>query len=224
MHVKIEPLDVQIRRILLKRILAGQMPPEANLNEAELARDLGASRTPLRLALVRLEQEGFLVAKPNRGFFVAALSADEAKELYPILSVLEGMALRQSPPTEADLPELEALNQALGEIDPKHLEEAVSANFRWHEALLRRCDNDRLMTMIENLRKQVYRYEFSFFSPGRNRLRKSIELHQSILDALARGDVDLACARLDEHWKADLDALAPAFESSDERDEDPHAV
>ncbi|MFW6078340.1 MAG: GntR family transcriptional regulator [Gemmatimonadota bacterium] len=211
MHVKVEPLDIQIRRILLKRILAGEIAPGANLNEVRLARELGASRTPLRLALVRLEQEGFLVAEPNRGFFVAALSAEEAEELYPILATLEGLALRQGAPSEADLRELGRMNEELARLDPGEFETAAQANLRWHETLVRRCENVRLMGMIETLRQQVYRYEVSFFSPGRERLETSVELHRSILEALEGGDPDLACTRLDAHWMTDLDTLAPAF-------------
>lgn len=210
MQLKIDPLDLQIRRDLLKRIVTGGLAPGVSLNEARLAEEFGVSRTPVRQALARLEQDGFLVSRPNRGFFVAALSAREARNLYPILAVLEALAVRQAPPSPTDLEVLERRNQELSEVDPRHPDAAVRANFRWHEALVGNCDNDRLMSMIDTLRRQAYRYEISFFSPGAERLEKSVELHRSISAALADGDLETACRRLDEHWKADLDSLVPA--------------
>lgn len=63
--------------------------------------------------------------------------------------------------------------------------------------------------MLETLRRQVYRYEISFFSPGAERLEKSVSLHRSIMDALDEGKLSAATRRIEEHWRADLDSLAP---------------
>ena len=206
--LQVESLDKQIRRILLDRILSGSMAPGANLNEAPLAEELEVSRTPLRQALSRLEQDGFLYTEPNRGFFVSTLSSREAEELYPILCALECLALKRSGLTLADLDRLDALNQSMSRVDPQDAEAAVHANDAWHKALLVRCSNNRLRALIATVRQQVYRYEISFFSPGAARLAKSVELHRRILDALRSEDAELACHRLEEHWQADLHSLA----------------
>lgn len=208
-RLTVEPLDLRIRDILLRRIVSGELEPGSNLTETRLAEELGASRTPLRHALVRLEQEGFLVLEPNRGFFVSSLSAGEANELYPILSSLEQLALRLAPPEGEEVEELRRRNSDYATTPPDDLERTVAANFEWHEALLSGCTNERLMSLIRTIRDQVYRYELAFFSPGEARLAKSVKLHLAILEALDRGDVDEACARLDAHWAADLDSLAP---------------
>lgn len=209
MPLQVQPLDIRIRRNLLKRIVSGEMAPGLSINEARLADELGVSRTPLRQALARLEQDGFLVSRPNHGFFVASLSGDEAGELYPILAALEGLAVRLAPPGPDELAGLQRLNRELGEVDPEHPDAAVRANFRWHEALVAGCDNRRLTRMLETIRRQVYRYEISFFSPGAERLEKSLELHRAILGSLERGDLADAALKIDEHWRADLDSLAP---------------
>lgn len=202
-------LDRRTRRVLLERILSGEMPPDANVNEAELAGELGISRTPLRQALVRLEQEGFVYAEPNRGYFVAPLTLDEARELYPILGALECLGLRESRPGPEGIGELERLNRRLLEADPGDPAAAARLNLKWHEALLAGCVNGQLLRLLHNLRQQAYRYEVSFFAPGEDRLRKSGALHRSILEALRDGNVDLACTRLREHWMTDLNELAP---------------
>lgn len=214
-RLNVEPLDLRIRDVLLRRIVSGELAPGANLTETRLAEELGASRTPLRHALVRLEQEGFLVLEPNRGFFVAPLSEEEAHEIYPILSSLEQLALRLAPPDDARVEELRRLNAGFGATPVADLEATVRANFAWHERLLSGCSNQRLMTLIRTLRDQAYRYELAFFAPGEERLAKSVALHASILDALAGGNVDAACARLDAHWAADLDSLVPEAAAGD---------
>lgn len=209
-QLSVQPLDLRIREILLRRIVSGELSPGTNLIETRLAEEFGASRTPLRHALVRLEQEGFLILEPNRGFFVSPLTSEEAHELYPILSTLEQLALRAGPPEKADVEELERLNEEFAATPADDIETAVAANFAWHERLLAGCSNGRLMALIRTIRGQAYRYELSFFSPGEPRLAKSVELHRGILETLARGDVEEACARLDAHWAADLDSLAPS--------------
>lgn len=209
MHLQVETLDRQIGRILLDRILSGSLKPGANLNEVALAADLGVSRTPLRQALVRLDQEGFVYAESNRGFFVVPLTLAEARDLYPVLSALECLALRNAPPDTRQRKELHRLNVTLGSVDPEDTRAAVRANLAWHQALLSASGNQLLRRLLTNLRQQIYRYEISFFSPGEERLLKSVQLHESIVDALHEDDVELACLRLENHWVTDLEELAP---------------
>ena len=210
MHLQVEHLDKQIRRLLVERIISGVIPSNANVNEVRLAAELGVSRTPLRHALVRLEEEGFVYTEPNRGFFVVPLTLEEARELYPILSSLECLALAMSPPDRAAIDELERLNRGLAEVDPDDPGAAVSANRRWHERLVASNRNARLARLLDGLWQQVHRYEISFFAPGAERLRKSVALHASITSALEATDVQLACARLHDHWMTDLEELAPS--------------
>ena len=207
-----QPLREQVRRVVLRRILQGELSGGANLNEAQLAEDLGVSRTPVREALMQLEQEGFLVSEPGRGFFVAPLSALEVRDLFPLIGVLEGTALRWagSPPAES-VARLEAINSKLAEVG-KDPEAALSLNGQWHRLLVAHCDNQRLRGMIEQLRRQAYRYEYNYFMPGIARTGTAVGLHQTITDQLHRGDVEAACTGIDQHWLTDLDLMLPQVE------------
>ena len=207
--LRIEPLDLQIRRLLLDQILAGTIAPGTNLNEPTIAADLGVSRTPLRQAFVRLQQDGFLQLRPRRGFFVAPLSASEAAEIYPILAALESTALRAGAPTAAQIGELRRLNHRLAALPPDTPDAAVAVNLEWHDKLLERCDNRRLMQLVRTFRQQAYRYEVAFFSPGAVRLEKSVQLHEGMIEALEGDDIEEACRRLEAHWLADLDEIVP---------------
>lgn len=198
----------QLERLLLARILDGSLPPGERLNESRLADEFGASRTPLREALSRLHREGLVVSRPHRGFFVADLSAGEARELYECLALLESNALELAGTPDPDrLEELDLLNDRL-EL-ARTVSSAIDLNTEWHQLLLSACPNRHLLELVEGVRTKVRRYEFAFFAPGPERIAASVRLHRRILDALAAGDLSTARRALVAHWFADLDELAP---------------
>src|SRR5881396_1764111 len=90
------PIRADLRRIVLERIVRGELAPGVRIKESRLAEELGTSRTPLREALINLEQEGFVRSELAHGFSVEPLSGREVRETYPILWTLEGLALRAS--------------------------------------------------------------------------------------------------------------------------------
>lgn len=75
-----------------ERILSAQLPPLQPIRQDALAAELGISKIPLREALTRLEQQGLLRSAPNRGFFVPALDAQEAEEIFELRLQLEPAA------------------------------------------------------------------------------------------------------------------------------------
>jgi len=71
-----------------------RLKPDERLNEVQLSRSLGVSRTPIREALNRLASEGFVSLTPNRGFFVRSLSTESLVDLYELRSIIECAAFR----------------------------------------------------------------------------------------------------------------------------------
>lgn len=198
----------QLEALVLERILDGSLLAGERLNETRLAEELGASRTPLREALSRLHRAGLVESRPHRGFFVADLSAGEARELYECLALLESSALELAGvPSEAGLEELERLNDRLAEA--RHGAEGLELNAAWHRTLLASCPNRHLLELIESVRTRVRRYELAFFRPGPGRIAASVRLHYRIIDCLAAGDLATGRRALVTHWQADLDQLAP---------------
>ena len=208
----------QLERLVLARILDGSLPPGERLNESLLAEEFGASRTPLREALSRLHRAGLVVSRPHRGFFVADLSAGEARELYECLALLESNALELAGAPDPDrLEELDFLNDRLELVQIGS--SAIDLNTEWHQLLLSACPNRHLLELVEGVRTKVRRYEFAFFAPGPERIATSVRLHRRILDALAAGDLPTAQRALVAHWFTDLAELAPR--SSDRGTESP---
>jgi DNA-binding GntR family transcriptional regulator len=122
--------------------------------------------------------------------------------------VLEAMAVRMSNPSTSDLDDLERLNAALANVGTEP-EQAIAANFAWHERLIETCPNTRLVAMVRALWLQVRRYEFAFYAPGKARVRRSVDLHRGIADALRRHASAEAATQMEDHWLADLGELLP---------------
>lgn len=202
------PIRSEVRRILLEGMLRGDPAPGSPINESELSGFLGVSRTPLREALLGLVGEGFLLSSPGRGFFVLPLSAKEVENLYPIIAALEGLALRSSPgPSKAEIQRLNEINQELAH-ERDNWKAALRADERWHEALLSRCGNGRLLETIRTLKYHAQRYESAYMRHS-GTIIESVAQHRAIIRALRAGDMESAARFLDANWKISQDFLLP---------------
>ena len=201
-------LRAETRDAVRARILDGRLPPDANVVERDLSVSLGVSRTPLREALLGLQAEGFLRLEPQRGFFVAPLGVDEARELYPLIGTLEALAVKRGRPV--DLAALAAINADFrGARDQPH---AVRADRAWHEALIERSDAPRTAAILGPLRAAASRYEYRFFS-GRAAILESARQHDAIAEALGRRRFARAADLLQHNWEQGLQWVERSFAS-----------
>lgn len=202
------PLRRSVRRLLLEEIVRGDLAPSEGINEAELSKRLGVSRTPLREALLALTQEGFLTATPGRGFTVRPLRLEDAEALYPILWTLEGLAVRSSWPfSPARIRELEQANRRL-EAARDDAGVALARDREWHEILLAGCPNAILLTMIENLKDHAARFEDAYMRHS-GQVITSVGQHRAVQTALRRGDLEAALQLLEKNWRVSLEFLGP---------------
>lgn len=202
-----QPLRDQIYENILSKIEEGDYRPGERLSDVNMAQDLSVSRTPVREALLRLEQEGLVDTAPGYGFAVRSLSAREIREKYPILSALECLALRSSPlPSAAKIKKLDKLNELMtdAEADPARL---ISLDDEWHALLLSDCRNESLVKMIGHLKTNLRRYEAAYMRDAK-RVAVSAEHHGRITAALAGGDLAAALEWLEKNWVQTTEELA----------------
>jgi DNA-binding GntR family transcriptional regulator len=204
------PLRDLVYLDLLQRVQRGAFAPGTRIRDADIARQLGVSRTPVREALIRLAREGSLVAEVGRGFRVLPLATDELKEVGAILAVLEPLALDLVPEFPPDRLERLAevarrLEQTRGDIDA-----CIELDDEWHRRLLADCPNRRLLGLIEPLRQIPRRYLRHYLQQA-GRVSLSTVHHVRIADALGRGDRAAARGLLERRWTRGLEEIVSAL-------------
>ena len=183
-------LSEDIAQSIKTAIIKGKFKPGEKISEGELAESMGISRTPLREAFRKLENEGFIEIIPRKGAVVTQIDPTEAHDLYLIKSTLEGLAARLAVGRikEKDIERLERINADLKElIAENELESFYRTHSRFHEAFVKVSGNNRLIQMISNLNDHFQRFGIvSLTLPGQ--YEEAIKQHEEIIDAFRRGD------------------------------------
>ncbi len=206
-------LRERIHERLRQAILTGEFPPGTPLIEGELAARLGASRTPVREALRRLEAEGLLEPRGARGTVVRELRREDVVCIMEIREALEPLAARRAA-RRITAPQLRRLGTLLERMqaaadEPNEMERADTA---FHDVILEAADGERLKRMLGDVRGELIAWRFLSLSNA-DRRRETVAEHAAILAALAARDEDAAALRTAEHVarvrSAALAAIAP---------------
>ena len=192
------PLRRDVVDALRTAIIEGRLAPGARLTERELIEMTGVSRTVIREALRQLESEGVIETIPNKGPIVRKLTRDEAKDLYLIRSVLEGLAARMFV-ANATREDIAGLKRALDETavayrdgDP---EIVLNAKNRFYDILFRGAGSETLSSMIATLHARIWRWRaLGLGHPRRSRGRskEAVKGLRDLLKAIERRDADEA--------------------------------
>jgi DNA-binding GntR family transcriptional regulator len=192
------PLRRDVVDALRTAIIEGRLVPGARLTERELIEMTGVSRTVIREALRQLESEGVIETIPNKGPIVRKLTRNEAKDLYLIRSVLEGLAARMFV-ANATREDIAALKRALDETavayrdgDP---EMVLNAKNRFYDILFRGAGSETLSSMIATLHARIWRWRaLGLGHPRRSRGRskEAVKGLRDLLKAIERRDADEA--------------------------------
>ena len=198
-----------IARKLRYAIAHGEVTPGSQLGEAELARELGVSRGPLREAMQRLTQEGLLVSIRNRGLFVIDMTDAEIRDMYVLRTAIESAACQLLVRTDP----VAAGNDLLAKVT--ELEEAVAtgsraaiddADIAFHERLVALSNSPRLARSHSTLMTET--------RMGQTVLQNSprvnsewISEHRGIAEAVLTGDGPLAERRLSKQADRELTRL-----------------
>ena len=214
------PVRKKVYEHMKSAILSGRLNPAERLTEEHLAEMMGASRTPVREALYKLETEGLIKPLETRGFIVSEDSKEEVEELFEIRSILEGYVLRiiSENITEEDLQQLTGfIEKAEEALEKNRIDEVFKWNTRFHDTLHELVSEKlQLYRMIVNMRKNVLRYrKDTLQSP--DGAGRTLDGHRKILLALRLRDPDLCERIMRDHIKqAKEDALQTLIEQQKE--------
>ena len=198
-----QPLREVVCETLREALRSGVLKPGERLMEIQLADELGVSRTPVREAMRKLELEGYVIMLPRRGTYVANISIRDINEVFEIRTTLDALAsgLAAERITEEELEQLERLLVSIGEnIEKRNMKKVVEDDMEFHDLLYKASRNQRLVSIISNLREQMTRFRsMSMSYPGR--LKKTLKEHSRLVEAIAQRDVELAQKLAVEHME-----------------------
>jgi DNA-binding GntR family transcriptional regulator len=156
----VRTLSERLVDVVRFRILNGDAKSDQPIRQDALASELGVSKIPLREALARLEEEGLVRSHPNRGYFVRALVATEADEVFKLRLKLEPEAAAQAAhcATSADRETAVAAFKALDPTDRSGKATIIALNRTFHLALVRPSGLPITMQLLERLHVLSDRY------------------------------------------------------------------
>ena len=172
------PLRQQVLDGLRQAIIDGRLAPGARLTERELTEMMGVSRTVIREALRQLESEGLIAIVPNKGPVVRELSLAEARDLYHIRAVLEGLAARLfiENADEAQVTQLaRALDVVAGAYQRGDAQEVLETKNRFYDVLFAGARSETLSSMLGTLHARIWRWRAMGLSHPRRSARRSRE-------------------------------------------------
>ena len=182
----------QVASSIREAILSGQLSPGEKLVERDLCETLGVSRTLLREALQHLRAEGLLEGSSYRSTSVAELTPQDAREIYQVREVLEGLAgegfAKHATPDQ--MAQLRATLADLGRLDPAvQTNEVLAAKNRFYAILIEGCGNQLVGRMLVRLNNRITLLRrLSMAQPGRfpQTLREITEIVEALESRNAR--------------------------------------
>jgi len=179
----------EVAELIRQRIFSRELEPGSWIDELQISKAYGISRTPLREALKVLAAEGLVTMKVRRGAYVTEVSEKDLRDVYHLLSLLE-----------TDL-------EAAGKPGKEKHDKFFEVNEAFHMCLLELAQNKWRDQMVADLRKvmKLNRHN-SLFKTGR--ITESLKEHQAIMAALLAKDPATTSARMREHFENGLVAAS----------------
>lgn len=188
------PLRDVVFKTLRRAIITGEFAPGERLMEITLAKRLGVSRTPVREAIRKLELEGLVVMVPRKGAHVASITEKSLREVIEVRSVLEEFAasLACERIDDGDIQDMKNIHeQFVKAVHTADMMKMVDGDERFHDAIFRAAKNERLLSIIANLREQFYRYRLEYIKDMNNH-SILIQEHEQLMNAIFSHDQDTA--------------------------------
>jgi DNA-binding GntR family transcriptional regulator len=191
----------QVLENLRHGLVSGMLRPGQRVTQEDVAVRLGVSVAPVREALRVLEQEGQLVYRPRRGYFVTELRIEDLEEIYALRRVLEERLARLALPVLDD-ETLARVRAAAEECEvageSADVARELAANRRFHFGLLESAEQPHTMRMVRLLWDSTEAYRAIYYNSPAER-RRAAKAHKRILSAVVARDADRLVAELDAH-------------------------
>jgi DNA-binding GntR family transcriptional regulator len=200
---------------VLDAIHRGDIAPDQRIVQERLAEELNISRTPVREALLRLEQDGILVAVGTGGFVIRTITEDEVKEIYEARAAVEVQAARLLA-AAGDAKRNSVIRETIKKKEKLKSQSArdyFEANRSIHRCIVEQTRNRYLVDMFDNIWNRGFSFHL-FAAIGSRNLAKSLGDHIGLIDAIESGDVELTAKVFQEHIEDGLDLQIAALKAA----------
>ncbi|MCT7660691.1 GntR family transcriptional regulator [Mycobacterium deserti] len=198
-----------IAEALRGRILKGEIPTGARLQQNDVAAQFGVSSTPVREAFAELRRQGLVSASEHRGVRVFRPTLADVIEASEVLELLEGPSIAASAPllTDEDLAAARRLMEKHRRVGANQFERRLQLDTEFHMALLVRCPNTKLRNLAEQAHRDTVVHKMVLAAiEGEHLMATIYEQHEAIWDACAERSGEKAAARTVDHirWGGEI--------------------
>lgn len=196
-----QTLREQVYATLLDAIVSGALPPDSRLRDGELAAELRVSRTPVREALQRLEDEGLVRTVPGSQTRVTPLRESDARDAVPVVAALHALAARYAVPRlrDDDISWMREANRAFAAaLSQGDTRGAVAADDAFHAVCVERAGNGEVSRSLQRLLPRVRRLELARFRAVAG--SESAAQHEAIITMAASGEPRRTADLVEDNW------------------------
>lgn len=196
----VQSISEQVYIMLKKQILSGELQPGTRLLVLQIAKRFDVSQAPVREALERLKQAGFITGVPNKGSVVSSISSKEIRDIFVLREIIEGFAVKKTMEslTEQDYVYLESIIANMQAAHEKNdMLKILDLDMEFHGFFYSRCDNHAIYELWNHMKQKVMR--FMAVSNKHFTTDELAEWHMRLVHSLRTGDAELASKAFVEH-------------------------
>lgn len=198
-----KPLRETVYEEIKIKILQGKIPPKTRLMEVALAEKMGVSRTPVREAIRKLEEEGLVTIEPQHGAYASDISKKDIMDVLEVRLDVERLAAKLAAQriTEEALNNLRKLADAYqGCINDGDTDAMIEYDTLFHHLIAEATKNKLLIRITDNIQEKVMRFRYVYYDDFRRAQQQPGE-HREIISALATRDPEKAADCMASHIK-----------------------
>lgn len=205
MEIQHQDLSYEIYKQLKSMILSNELTGGAKLKQEHIATLFGVSRMPLHRAFQMLENEMLIESIPRRGYFVTKVGIDQLIDSFECREALEGMAARRAARniTKNELNYLKSLFEKFIDTDNINIPDYLESDQEFHDMIMKISGN-KVITRLEFLGHNTIR---TFRGGMLRQPQESLPEHMAIIEALEKGDGELAEKLVREHTRKTMELL-----------------
>lgn len=195
------PLRDVVFNTLRKAILRGELKPGERLMEIQLANKLGVSRTPIREAIRKLELEGLVLMIPRKGAEVAQITEKNMQDVLEVRKALEELSVQLACEriTSEQVEEMKMAAEDFRKVlKSGDVTKIAEADVKFHDIIFAATNNQRLITLLNNLREQMYRFRVEYLKQ-KECYPQLLEEHDKLIALISGGEVEEACELMGCH-------------------------